>query len=60
MVKVYEIKERIEQSMKYIVRASKSGYAEIEADSEEEALEKAWYADYDWEDDVFDMEIVEN
>ena len=44
---------------KYIVRASKSGYAEIEADSEEEALEKAWYADYDWEDDVFDMEIVE-
>lgn len=26
---------------KYTVRASKSGYAEIEADSEEEALEKA-------------------
>ena len=44
---------------KYIVRASKSGYAEIEADSEEEALENAWCADYDWEEDVFDMEIVE-
>lgn len=56
---MYEIKERIEQSIKYIVRASKSGYVEIEADSEEEALEKAWYVDYDWEDDVFDMEIVE-
>lgn len=44
---------------KYTVRASKSGYAEIEADSEEEALEKAWCADYNWESDVYDMEIVE-
>lgn len=44
---------------KYTVRASKSGYAEIEADSEEEALENAWCADYNWESDVYDMEIVE-
>ena len=52
-------KERIDRSMKYTVRASKSGYAEIEANSEEEALEKAWCADYNWEDDVYDMEIVD-
>ena len=45
--------------MKYTVRASKSGYAEIEANSEEEAIEKAWCADYNWEDDVYDMEIVD-
>lgn len=45
--------------MKYTVRASKSGYAEIEANSEEEALEKAWCADYNWEEDVYDMEIVD-
>ncbi len=33
---------------------------EIEADSEEEALEKAWCADYNLrESDVYDMEIVE-
>lgn len=54
-----KIKERIGRIMKYTVRASKSGYAEIEANSEEEALEKAWCADYNWEDDVYDMEIVD-
>lgn len=45
---------------KYTVRASRSGYAEIESDSEEETLEMAWCADYNWEDDVFDMEIVKD
>lgn len=35
-----KIKEMIDRIMKYIVRASKSGYVEIEANSEEEALEK--------------------
>jgi len=58
-VRYGKIEGRIDRNMKYTVRASKSGYAEIEADSEEEALEKAWCADYNWESDVYDMEIVE-
>ena len=37
---------------KYKITVTKNGYAEIEADSEEEALEKAYRANYNWQDDA--------
>lgn len=47
---------------KYCIRACRVGYIEIEANSEKEAYEQAPLSavEYDWEDDVFDMEIVED
>ena len=50
--------------MKYKVMVRKYGYAEIEADSEKEALKKTdnmWDGEFDWaERDWEDAEIVED
>lgn len=48
--------------VKYTIRACRVGYIEVEANSEQEAYELApsCAVEYDWEDDVFDMEIVED
>lgn len=43
---------------KYKITVTKNGYAEIEADSEVEALKKAYRVNYNWQDDA-DFEIFD-
>lgn len=47
---------------RYTIRACRVGYMEIEAESEQEAYDNAssCAVDYNWEDDVFNKEIIDD